>query len=370
MQFKVLQEDFSKCLNIALRFTSTKVQLPVLANILLKTEKGKLFIKATNLESSISISIGAKIESEGEITVPAKVMSEIVSNLSAEQIDLEVDHEKLKIVSSKFKSTITGMNSSDFPKIVDKISPDALEISSETLSEALKDTLFSVSNDETRPILTGVLVLLGKTEVVFVGTDGFRLSQKKNSLKGPVEVESLILPKNAISEVIRLADGAENVKFSYKKVDKLAIFSFANMVLTTRVIEGEFPDFEKIIPKSSKTTLRIDKDELFRAVKLAGVFARDASNVVKVRIFKESLTVLSESSKSGTQEMKVDAKIEGHPEGELVVAFNYRFLEEFLTTVKGEEIVIKLSDPNSPVLFLDPQDKDFLHIIMPVKIQG
>lgn len=370
MQFKVLQEDFSKCLSTALRFTSTKVQLPVLANILLKTEKGKLIVKATNLETSISLSIGAKVEKEGEITVPAKVMSEVISNLGTGQIDFEVDHEKIKIITPSFKSIVTGMNSSDFPRVVDKSPSESLEIMSLALSDALGDTLFSVSGDETRPVLTGVLVLFNKSEIVFVGTDGFRLSQKKITLKNSSEVEKLILPKSAITEIVRLSANSETVSFSYKKTDKLAIFSFANTILTTRVIEGEFPDFERIIPKSSKTTIRIDKEELSRAVKLASVFARDAANVIKIKVLKDSIMVLAESNKSGVQEMKIDIKAEGEQEGESLIAFNYRFLEEFLNTVKSEEIVIKFSDPNSPVIFLDPSDKDFLHIIMPVKLQG
>lgn len=369
MKLTVLQEDLSKHLNTALRFSSSKVQLPVLANILLKTDKGKLFVKATNLETSVSISMGAKIEADGEITVPARTITEIISNLKPGQINLEVDKEKIKIESAGFKSVLSGMNASDFPKITDKITSDAVEISSQTLSDALESTLFTVSTDETRPVLTGVLVYSDKQKTGFVGTDGFRLSRKMVAVSAGEESLKLILPRNAISEIVRLSKEEELVKYVFKKTDNQVVFSMGNTVLTTRIIEGEFPDFERIIPKSSPVILRMDKDDLLRAVKLAGIFAKDAANVIKMKVLKDSVEISAESSKSGTQETKVEAKVEGGVPEKLTIAFNYRFVEDFLGVTKSEEVLIKAGDPNSPALFLDPTDQEFLHIIMPIRLQ-
>lgn len=368
MEIQVLQENLSKALSICNRFTSSRVQLPVLANILLKTNKNKLLLSATNLETSISINIGAKVTKDGEITVPARVISEVVSNLDSGQLDLQVEKEIIKIKATDFESDITGLNSSDFPKVPSEIGVKNFEIDSSDFLDALSSVLFAVSTDETRPVLTGVLMIFGKEYLTLVATDGFRLSQKKIKTKGAREEMRFILPKNVLSELSRIVE-SETVKLSYKKTDNQLIFGLNDLVLSSRIIEGEFPDFERIIPKESKIKVFLGREDLLRAVKLAGVFARDSANVVKLNISSESLEVTAESSQSGTQKKKLDAKIESDLSGDFTVAFNYRFVEDFLNAAKGENIRIEFSEPNAPALFLDEKDKDFLHIIMPVRLQ-
>lgn len=370
MKFKILQDDFSKYLNTALRFTNSKMQLPVLGNILLKTEKGRLYIKATNLETSVVITAGAKVESEGEITMPARVIAEIVANLNAGQIDVEVDKEKMAISNANFKSVISGMNTSDFPKIADKISTNSIQMSSQELSQTLRNVLPAVSSDETRPILTGVLVVLDKNGATFVGTDGFRLSKKTVKLQNNEETRRFVLPKNTIAEIVRLSSDSENVDFALKESDNQVVFAFPNLVLASRIIDGEFPDFERIIPKQSEITVKCDKEEMLRAVKLASIFARESANVIKISFPGDGLHIQAESSKSGSENFNLEAKIEGAISKGFTIAFNYRFVEEFLTITSSDEVVFKLNDANSPSVFLDPQDAGFLHIIMPIRLQS
>lgn len=371
MKIQVLQEVLSKALSITSRFSSSKVQLPVLANILIKSQKNKLLVNATNLDMSISISLGAKIEKEGEITVPTKTISDLVSNLKPGQIELSVEKEKVEINSPGFNSIIAGMNASDFPKIPEVIKNIDFKIVPDALQNALSKVLFAVSVDETRPVLTGVMVLFQKEEVVFVATDGFRLSQIKVKNFQSKKEFRVILPKNILQELIRLM-GDGDIEFSYSPDEHQMLFSFENYILSSRVIDGDFPDFEKIIPKKSTTTLVVDRQELLRAVKLASVFARDSANVVKFGITKESIEVVAESSQSGSQKTFVDAKI---TEGEdllkdFTIGFNFRFLEDYLNNIEGDDIQINLTDPNAPALFLDLADKNYLHIIMPVRMQG
>lgn len=369
MKLQVLQENLSNALSISSRFTSSKVQLPILANVLLKAGKNKLEISATNLETSISLKIGAKVEEAGDITIPARTINDLIGNLLPGQVSLEAKKEQLKISSASFQSQLSGVNSSDFPKLPEKSAKDVIDFPQGKLSAALSQVLFAVSPDETRPVLTGMLLILGKESVSLVATDGFRLSHKKLSLKNKHSGEEarLIIPKNTLSELTRLFKG-DTVGFYFNKSDNQVIFSLSDILLTSRIIEGEFPDFERIIPKDTKISVNVDKDELLRAVKLASVFARDAANVVKMDITKTSLKILAESSQSGSQETQVDAKIDG-VEKELKIAFNYRFLEEFLNSVEGDDITIKLTDANSPTIFLDPKDKAYIHIIMPVRLQ-
>jgi DNA polymerase III subunit beta len=372
MKIHVLQENLSKTLVTCSRFVSSRIQLPVLANILVKTNKNKLLVVATNLEMSIAISIGAKVIKEGEITVPSRVITDLVANLSQGQLDLGVENELLKIKTPVFESSLMGMNTSDFPVVPYEVGADFFNIPKDTLINALSSVLFAVSLDETRPALTGVLIILKQKEVVFVATDGFRLSQKKIAIAGLKVERKIILPKNALSELSKLAVDVDEVKFSFKKSENQVIFGVNDSVLATRVIEGDFPPYEKIIPKDLKIKIILDKEEFLRAVKLASVFAKDAANVIKISINESGINIFAESQTSGSQKNKVDAKVEGveGAKGELLIAFNCRFVEDFLNAVKSDDVQMEVSDPNSPALFLDPKDTEFLHIIMPVKLQS
>lgn len=374
MRLQVLQEDLSKLLTICSRFANPKVQLPILANVLLKTERNKLKVCATNLETAISSSIGAKIEEEGEITTSAKTLYEIVSNLKPGQIVLDSEKESLKIKAEGFESIVSGLNSSEFPAVPEKLDSEFYEVSSKDLSGVLEKVLFAVSSDLSRPILTGVLVIFKSDALGFVSTDGFRLSQRKIKVKGPKSEVRLILPKSVLSEVSRLALVGESINFSFNKSDNQVIFGLENTIISSRVIEGNFPDFERIIPKETKLVVKLDRDEFSRCVKLSSIFARDSANVVKLEIKKDFVEISAESQSKGTQkgkvEASVDSKLEGFSETGLSIAFNYRFLEELLSVIESDQVQIEFSDSNSPALFLDEEDKEYLHIIMPIRLQG
>ena len=375
MDLQVLQENFSKALSITSRFASVKAQLPVLSNVLLSARKNKLLISATNLELSISITIGAKVKKEGELTVPSRTITDLVGNLTEGQMNLSSEKEHLKITTGNFSSTLAGMNSSDFPSVPQVVGGNAITFPKVDFLKSLTSTLFAASTDETRPVLTGVLLIFdtsGKKNILtFVATDGFRLSKKQMRLDAKISIsiqERLILPKNSLSELLRLSSEEENLKFTFSEKESQIIFGVGESVLSSRIIEGEFPDYERIIPKETVSKLTLDREELHRAVKLASVFARDAANVVKLTVGKDFLEISAENSQSGSQEMKIDAKVEGDGKN-LKIAFNYRFLEDFLNSVGGEEVQIELGGSNSPGVFTDPKDSDYLHLIMPVRIQ-
>jgi DNA polymerase-3 subunit beta len=371
METQILQEKLSKALSTASRFTSTRAQLPVLGNILLVAKKNKLLVSATNLEISISISVGAQTKKEGEITVPSRVITDLIGNLPKGVVGLNSQKEQLIISAENFSSSVLAMHSNDFPSVPQKASKDVLRFPKELFVEGLSQVLFAASSDETRPVLTGVLFIFKRNKMVMVATDGFRLSQKRLSLKGIEKSEKVILPKTALTELLRLSGNSETVAFSLKKKDNQVVFGVDGIVLATRVLEGEFPDFEKIIPKESSCKVNVDKEELLRAVKLASVFARDSANVVKLTIKKASLEISAESQQAGQQKTQVDAKVEGDNfKNSFEIAFNYRFLEDFLNSIKGDEVFLGFSSPDAPGIFRDSQDKDYIHLIMPVKTQG
>jgi len=372
MKLQILQENLSKAITQAARFASTKAQLPIHGNILLTSQKTKILVSSTNLEVSVCVQVGAKVTEEGEISVPAKVISELVDNLPHETLDIASEKEQLKVETSGFASTILGINASDFPKIPGSVAKDkSSTISKNDLVRALSQVVFAASSDETRPVLTGVLFTFTTNELSLVATDGFRLSRKKIKGEYPVPC-SVILPKMVLNEISRSGDSENEILFELKDKEKQAVFGIGDTILASRLLEGEYPDFEKIIPKKPGNEILVDKEELMRAVKLASIFARDGANIVRIKVLKESLKISAESGSSGSQEAKVDAKVtinDNSSEG-MEISFNFRFLEDFLHSVSGEEVKMEFSGPNSAGLFTDTSDPSYLHLIMPVKVQG
>ncbi|MCX6704902.1 MAG: DNA polymerase III subunit beta [Candidatus Woesebacteria bacterium] len=378
MKLQVLQENLEKAVSTTSRFASSRAQLPILGNILLSTRKSKIYISSTNLEISASVQVGAKIEEEGEISVPAKVISELVANLPRETVTLAGEKEQLKVSVSGFSSTVLGMNPADFPKIPNTVDKEkSINFSQDEIVKALGQVVFATSTDETRPILTGVLFLFEKGSLSLVATDGFRLSRKTLSLKTEkVKTGNVVIPKGVLSEILRTVSEDGEILFNVQDKEKQVIFGIGDTVLTSRLLEGEYPDFEKIIPKNSSIKVFLDKEEFMRAVKLASIFARESANIIKIKVLKDSLNVSAESGTAGSQETRVDAKVESSDSNlesgktEFEIAFNYRFVEEFLHSVGGEEVKMEFSTVSAPGVFTDTSDSSYLHLIMPVKVQG
>ncbi len=373
MRVQVLQENLEKAIGITTRFASAKAQLPILGNVLISTRKSKIYISSTNLEISASVKIGAKIEEDGEISIPAKIISELVPNLPKETIGLQSEKEQLKISTNGFTSTILGMDSTDFPKIPNALNEkNTISFSKKLLSESLGKVVFSTSTDETRPILTGVLFILKDNSLSLVATDGFRLSRKNVLLKDfKGEEKSVVIPKGILGEIIRGVFETDDILFDLEESEKQVLFELEDTVLTSRLLEGEYPDFEKIIPKESNIKVFLDKEEFLRAVKLASIFAKEAANVVKLKILKDSIKVSAESGQAGSQETKVDAKVESgisNFESGFEIAFNFRYLEDFIHSVTGEELSMEFVSSTSAGVFKDTSDENYLHLIMPVKM--
>lgn len=366
MKIQVLQENLKNAVNLTSHFISNKAQLPILANILLKTDKSKLILSATNLETSISTSIGAKIETEGEITVNGKVLNDLISNLSAGQVELEVEKEQIKITSGGFKSNILGSNSADFPTLPKEVGKSSFKLNSKELVTSLSKSLFAVSTDETRPILTGVLFVFKANVLYLVSTDGFRLTEIKIKTDADIPELKIIIPKAILNEISKLTD-TESLEVSFDKENNQIIFGIGETILSSRIIEGEFPEYQKIIPTASICNLIIDKQDLEKAIKLASVFARDSGNIVRFNIRENYLKTKAESSSSGNQETEIEVKTENLKQEEIDIMFNFRFVEEFLKIVVSDEVQIQISDNNKASKFLDSKSPNLLHIIMPIK---
>lgn len=373
MKVSVLQEDLLFGVVSVSRFISSRVQLPVLSNILLSSEKGKMRLSATNLEMGISVTISAKTEKEGKTTIPAKIITELIGNSSPGHVSLEeVNGQVVVNIPPLISATLTTTPPNDFPNIPNEITQKDIAFSKEEIGSLVSQVSFAAAGDETRPVLTGILLLF-TDGIKAVATDGFRLSLKTISLEKQKQSEvpdKLLIPAKFISELGRIAGAAgqnEDIGMSVLKKEGSVLFSAGPAVLTGKIIEGDFPDFERVMPKRWAHRAVFDKNGLLRAVKTAAVFARESASVVRLKLHDGRLSVLAESQQYGKEEAVIDAKTEG---GEVEAAFNYRYILEFLGSAAGDEISFETEGPTSPGVFQDTKDSSYKHLIMPVRIQG
>lgn len=374
MKISILQENLSKGLNTISRFITTKAQLPILSNVLLKTDQGRLKLSATNLETGINFWLGAKIEKEGEVCLPAKVLTEYVSSLPLQKVDLELKENLLKVNCEGYQASFLTSPTVEFPVIPSLEKKPEAVFNMKDLSSAISQVTFAATQDEGRPVLTGVLFRIKKESLFLAATDGYRLSVKeikglKDMAKLLKENEELLIPARALIEVGKiLNEGEEKNELGLTITPKSnqVIFSTPEVEIISRLIEGKFPDFEKIIPTKGKTSLTIEGESLLGAVRTASIFAREAANIIKLEVKGEKLIISSRSPQLGENKIELEVKVEGEGGS---IAFNSRYLMDFLNSVKANLISFQMNDDLSPGVFSPVEDKSFLHIIMPIRLQ-
>lgn len=378
MKIQVLQENLIKALNTASRSISSKAQLPILANVLLTTENNRLKIAATNLETGIAIWVGAKVEKEGAITLPSKIFQEYISSLPAGKIDLIIKENAATLSAVSFTASFNGIAANEFPSLPVG-SKKVFSFPTRVLTEVIGQVAFASATDEGRPILTGVFLRKNGKSLSFAATDGYRLSVKKIELsevisdeKEKEEFKGLVIPARTLIEVSRVVSEQSKqeqslVEMSLTKDNNQAVFNFPDVELSTRLLEGDFPDYEKIIPENTTTTVIFDREELTRAVKTASIFARDSANIVRFKFSDGKAVISANSPQIGENSNEIGVKIEGEG-GE--IAFNYRFLLDLLAAIQSPEIEFGMTGSLNPGVFKIKGDPSFLHIVMPVRLQS
>lgn len=365
MEISVKQENISHALNNVGRVASSKTQLPILNNILLKTENNRLLIAATNLEIATTQYIGAKVIKPGSITVPAKLLMDFMSNLPKETVELKVVSSNLHIKCGKYSSIINGFIADDFPELptINEKSSIKYEISTEDFKRSVSQTLITVSNDMTRPVLTGVYWHTFEGKLVLAATDGYRLSEKV--LVDTKSDVSSIIPASTLQEVIRtITDDSEEIEILFDETQ--VRFRINDVEVISRLIDGNFPDYRQLIPKQTETEISISKNEFTRITKIAGLFARDSggSITLKAEKTKNLLVIHSIASELGENTSEAEAKIT--KDGQ--VALNSRYLLEGLSTIDGNEVSFGFSGKLSPcILKSTEKNTNYYHVIMPIK---
>lgn len=373
MKLSCLQENLNKGLTIVSRVITSKTQLPILGNILVTAEDNRLKLSVTNLEMGISFWLGAKIEEEGALAIPARIFTEMVSSLPPEKIDLQSEGGLLSVSCPGCKASLNSLSADEFPPLLAPSKKTKITLPLSLFIEAVSHVALAVAQDEGRPALTGVSWTSDQKTFILAATDGYRLSVRK--IPGPAGAfgEGVIVPARALIEAAHIAQEREKRKekeeiaIFFSSSEKQICFSFEDVEITSRLIEGEFPEFARIIPSGFTTRAILDKEALLRATRTAAIFARDSANIVRWKVGEGKLILSANSPQVGENVSEIGVKTEGEG-GE--IAFNFRFLLDFLGAVKSEEIIFEMSGPLNPGVFKLAGDDSLLHIIMPVRVQG
>jgi DNA polymerase-3 subunit beta len=376
MKVTVLQENLARGLSIVSRAVSPRSTLPVLSNILIATDEGRLRLSATNLELGITCWIAARIDEDGSTTVPSRTLSDLVNALPGDQVQLTLDAktQTLHIQSGSSNNDIKGIDAQEFPPLPTPEMDGAIQLNVADFKEMIHQVAFAASTDEARPVLMGVLMNVEKDKVTMAAADGFRLSVRKAQLSQAVSQPiNVIIPARALNELARAAsDGEEPIYMVVPKNRGQVLFRVKDVEIVSQLIEGTFPDYQQIIPRSFKSRTLVSTAALLKACKQAEIFAREGSNVARLDIKQANgemqpseVEISATSEETGKNETIVEATVDG---GSVLIAFNVKFLREALEVIRTPNVALETSASNAPGVVRPVGDEDFLHVIMPMHL--
>jgi len=367
MKLSCTQENLAKGLSIVSRSVGTRATLPVLNNILLQTDKGRLKLSATDLEIGIHTWIGAKVEIDGGITVPARLLQDYVNNNTDKTINLELNESTLKLESDRFKANINGIEASEFPLIPEVKKTVEIEVGVGELTSAVGKTIIATALDESRPVLAGVYFFKNEEAMKIVATDSYRLAEYSLKMGNPPaggKDFKFIVPQRTMAELGRILSNAGE-KVVITPGENQVEFLMQDTILVSRLIEGAFPDYAQIIPKESKTTMEVATSEFNNAIKMASLFARESANNIKLKINgPDKIEVLATSSHIGDNISTVTGTVKGDPQE---IAFNAKFILDCLAVINSEKITLDMLSNVSPGI-IRGKEQNYLYVIMPLRI--
>jgi len=375
MTIEILRENLKKGLQIVERITGKNLVLPILNNVYLKAEKNFLRLTTTDLETAITHWILAKVDKEGEITVPVKIFSSFLSFLSDQKITIEMKNKVLTVSGKNHKTQIKGLDPKDFPIIPKVEKNEWVELNPVPFSEGISQVIEFCSTTQMRPELTGVYFHFSKEEVRIVATDSFRLAEKTLRFEKPQEnikeEKSFILPRNAAREIMNIfLDTPEKIKIFFSP-NQILVESYLTDIenphtqLISRLIEGEFPNYKEIIPQESGTVIVVDKSQFVSYVKAASIFVVWGNEIeLKVDPKSQTLEILTENTDVGSTQFTLPVKIKGD---KLRVCFNYKFLIDGISKIKGDEVMFGLNGEEGPGVIKSQEDPGYLYVLMPIK---
>jgi DNA polymerase III subunit beta len=375
MKVTVLQESLARGLSIVSRAVSPRSTLPVLSNVLIASDEGRIRLSATNLELGITCWIGAKIEEEGSTTVPARTFVDLVGTLPQEQVSLNLTAatQSLNVRCGASNTDIKCIDAQEFPPLPVPDMEGAILLNVADFKEMISQVVLAASADEARPVLMGVLVTVDKDTITMAAADGFRLSVRKGTLSQAVpQPVTAIIPARALGELARVAsDGTDTISMVMPKGRGQVVFRMKEVEVVSQLIDGTFPDYQQIIPRSYKSRTILSTPALLKACKQAEIFAREGSNVARLDIKSAgdlepgAVEISAQSEETGSNETIVAATIDGVG---LLIAFNVKYLREVLEVIKAPNVALETSASNAPGVIRPVGDDNFLHVIMPMHL--
>ncbi len=375
MRLSCLQENLARGLSVVGRAVASRSTLPITQNVLLSTEQSMLKISATDLNMAMTTWIGAQVEEEGAITVPARLLSDFVNSLPPERIDMEATSQPigLNVKCVSFESNISGSPADDFPPIPAVEGGLAAKIEPDVLREAISRVSFAAATEDSRPVLTGVKTEISGDDFKFAAADGFRLAVYSGKLaEPPSEDIEFLIPARVLNEISRLLGiQQKSVEFMVTPSSNQALFRVEDVEIVSSLIAGNFPNYNQLIPQSHTTRVVLNSDDFLRATRTAAIFARDGSGIIRLQMGAGEedapghLTVSSRAEEVGDNEGQLGAKVEGE---DAKIAFNSKYLTDVLDVLSGD-VAMEVSSPSSPGVLKPVEGDDYVHVVMPMFVQ-
>ena len=379
MQLSCLQENLSRGLSIVQRAVATRTTLPITQNVMMSTDNSRLKLSATNLEIAISTWVGAQVEEEGALTVPARLLTEFVNSLPAARIDVTSTAQPLSLGLScaRFEANINGQDAEDFPPIPTVDEGSVGRIDASVMRDAINRVAFAAATDDSRPVLTGIKVEMSGDSFTFAAADGFRLAVYDGKLSAPIDEDiSFTVPARALQEVGRLISAqSDPVEFTVTPQKSQALFRLENVELVSQLVQGTFPNYRQLIPEGYDTRVVVAHESFTQATRAASTFARDGSGIVRLNVTagengaEGKLAVSSRAEELGENVGEIDATVEGD---DSKIAFNSRFLSDVLDVLGDDEVALETTTPSSPGVIRPASESEgytYTHVVMPMFVQ-
>ncbi|MDI6814549.1 MAG: DNA polymerase III subunit beta [Dehalococcoidales bacterium] len=376
MRLSCLQENLNRGLNVVGRAVATRTTLPITNNVLLTTDQSRLKLVATNLEMAISCWIGAKVEEEGAITVPARLLTEFINSLPSDKVDISLlpRTKTLGLKCARFEARISGVDAKDFPPIPKVEEGITTKVEVEGLRQGISHVVFAAATEESRPVLTGVDSVFDGDLLTLAAADGFRLAVYKLPIATPVSQRTeVIIPARTLTELNRLmADQEEAVEIIVNPNKSQVLFRLKNIELVSQLVQGTFPNYAQLIPQSYNTRAVVDVAEFLRATKTASIFARNGSGIVRLAIAlggeltPGKMTISARSEEIGDDVGEIDAIVDGE---EAKIAFNGKYLIDVLGVLRETQVALETTSPSSPGVVRPVGVDNYIHVVMPMFVQ-
>ena len=364
MKFVCTRENLQKAIQTTARIVSSRAGLPILSNILLTTDGGRIKIAATDLEVGLVYWVGAKVEKPGGLAVPARLIADLISNIDEEKLSLESKNTDLEIKGERYSATIKSFDPEEYPLIPTFKEEAVFELAGDQLKEILSSVVFAASADTTRMILTGILFKKTEHNLVVAATDSYRLAERKIKISKKGEGFSFVVPQRVALELIRLCSLTES---SARVIlgENQVIFSFDDFYLVSRIIDGQYPNYEQIIPEATQTKVVVSTADFNRATKIASLFAKELAGNIKLETRgNKKLIVASEASQVGSNSAELEAEITGPP---IDISFNAKYILDMTSGVESKKITLGFNGKLSPGVIKPDNREDYVHIIMPLR---